>query len=164
MTLCEDLMSGFKLQRLGLVMEPEPGNPLEVYVDVPENSHCFPTATLNGTFSVPWGTQTTAGGTVSATLTLNGQTFNVAKGWVEHNTTNSWREIVLLPTDLATPPVNWIRVIIADAKYVVGTIDMAISQSDNVLFLYSETANSQSLWGMNHAGSVIDLRHTDFFA
>ena len=26
----EELMSGFKLQRLGLVMEPEPGNPQEV--------------------------------------------------------------------------------------------------------------------------------------
>ena len=29
-TLAEELMSGFKLQRLGLVMEPEPGNPQEV--------------------------------------------------------------------------------------------------------------------------------------
>jgi hypothetical protein len=140
--------------------EPDPTNgcatatDVAVYVDVPENSHCFPTATLTGSFSVPFGTQATMGGTVSATLTINGQTFTVAQGWVEHDTTNGWREVVLLPTNLSTPPVNWIRMIIADAKYVVGTADMAISQGDNVVFLYSETANSQTLWGMNHAGSV----------
>ena len=30
MALAEELMSGFKLQRMGMLMEPEPGNSQEV--------------------------------------------------------------------------------------------------------------------------------------
>jgi hypothetical protein len=125
-----------------------------VYFDTPDNAHCFPTATVaSATFSVPIGTQTTIGGTVSFSLTVNGVAFNLAQGWVEHDTTQGAWIVYLLPASYTTS-INAAVIIIADAQYnTTTTIDFSTSTTSVIEFL-QVTAASQVSFAMPMQGTL----------
>lgn len=126
-----------------------------IYVSDPNDAHCYPTTIMaSGTFSVPIGTQATIGGTANMTLTLGGASFAVTQGWAQHNTTNSYWDLYFMPADATTAPVNWIRVIVADAEYNTTTPVNFDTSTTSVVFLYQDQSNARLAWGDSISGTL----------
>jgi hypothetical protein len=125
-----------------------------IYFDVQENAHCFPTASITGTWSVPIGTQTNMGGTVSGTITINGVTATLTQGWAQHDATNARWRIYLMPASLSTAPVNYIVVVISDAEYNTTTPVSMDNSNTSYSFLIQENSNSMIFHASNLEGTI----------
>jgi hypothetical protein len=138
--------------------KPDPTNGCEnatdvaIYYDTQDNAHCYPTATLTGTFSVPIATVDTMAGTSTVTATINGVTFTPTQGFAQHST-SSWF-IALEPADAATPPVNIVIIDIGDALYNTTTpINMSNNANADVSLL-QYTANAEIMYGRAKEGTL----------
>ncbi|MBI5481136.1 MAG: hypothetical protein HY906_19925 [Deltaproteobacteria bacterium] len=86
--------------------------------------HCYPTAPIAGTFTIPIGTIDTAGGTISITTNINGVSASfttAAKGWVEHDTTNAEWVINIYNDPFAVGNNVLLTIWIPDAAYNTTT-------------------------------------------
>jgi hypothetical protein len=122
--------------------------------DVPANAHCFTTGTVTGTFSVPFGSISTIGGTANVAVTANGINATMTQGWVEHDTTNSQRRIYLLPASPGTPPLDYLVLVIADAEYNTTTPVAMDRGATSYAYMLRETASSMSVQADSLEGAL----------
>ena len=117
------------------------------------DGHCFPSVTVNGSFSVPIGTQATAGGTVTGiSVTLNGQTFTPTNGFVAHNTSTSTWDIILLQT--GTSAVTGFYFGVPDANYIITTPVTFGNSGTGNFQIETNSGTADIMYGSDYSGSL----------
>ncbi|HEY3358247.1 MAG TPA: hypothetical protein VGQ83_33675 [Polyangia bacterium] len=130
---------------------------LALVADAGLPAHCFPTATLTGSFSVPISADGSVYGTASVTAKLNGVTLYGGQGGAYHDATDPAHPVVVVliwAAGINTPPFAGLRIIIDQAEEsTVAPIPLGLGARTRA-HLTSGDYTSYDLSGAAYAGSI----------
>jgi hypothetical protein len=113
--------------------------------------HCFPSAALTGTFSIPIAADiNSAGGTATGGITINGVTATWSAGFALHDTTNGIWSVNLTQANITGYPYTVLALEIDDAVYNTTPINMKNNAAANGwMFEYKASGSSYSMTSMS---------------